>query len=172
MSTRVKKSFKHKDTYNYVRVKERPKKSRFVSNIEYDFLTNIKTVFRWASDNYKLTRSEIELMLYLYGQGVFTSQQARNAVKLYDINSTVVFNNYIKSGWFLLWREKQGRDLALYTLSNRGKTMCARMHKFCCGVEKIPESPRSNVMAINADKGNAKTYLDMIKRMNEAVSKD
>jgi len=169
--SRVKKSVKHKGVYNYVRVKEQPEKSRFVSNIQYDFLTNIKVVFKWAMENYDLTRSEVEVMLYLYGQGVFSMQQARSAVKLYDIQSSLHFYRFVKEGWFLKWRDKTGKDSPLYTLSNKGKMMCAKMHKFCTGTEKIPVSDRSNKMAINADTGNAKTYMDMIRRMNEAVNR-
>ena len=79
----------------------------------------------------------------------------------------------INEGWIVLWRPRKNNETALYALTNKAKTMCSKMHKFCTGELEIPES------TVNALRKNDKSkpriydyYMDAIIKMNKNRRKE
>ncbi len=147
--------------------KERKKspESRYSHRIKYDFLTYIRLIMKWAVDNHDLSRPEIELLLYLYGQGTFTKNQFSGYYSTLGMYQTKGFNKLNQEGWIRLFRDKNGKENALYILTTKGQRLCSRMHLMSSGEEKIPTSSRSNVIT-KSNKSIDKYYLEAIKRMN------
>ena len=156
-------------------LKDKRKKpnTRFRSRVDYDFLKYIRVVFKWASDNNpELSRPDIEMLLYLYGNGVFSRKQFNDYHKLMGLYSIKTLLRFEKDGWIKLWRKRKGKEHKLYTLTQKAKVMCSRMHKFACGEEEIPDNPMSNRMARSGAPRINGYYLDIIKRMNKDKAVD
>lgn len=166
---RIEKHHSYKDGYgNTIKTNTKEPYPRFRSRIEYDFLKYIRVVFKWALDNYPdLSKPEIEFLLYLYGIGAFSKKQFDDYHKLLGLYSIKTLTKFEDDGWIRLWRPKASKTHALYTLTQKAKIMCNKMHRFSCGVEEIPLNPVSNAMA-KKDAPRINTYyLDMIKKMNK-----
>ena len=148
-------------------------KTRYRSFIEYDFLKYIRVVFKWATDNYPdLNRPRIEFLLYLYGTGAFSKRQFHDYHKLLGMYHNKELDNLIDLGYVKVWRPKKGKEHALYTLTQKAKIMCAKMHKFSCGDSQIPLSEVSNDMMKEGKPRINRYYLDMIKKMNKDKASD
>jgi DNA-binding MarR family transcriptional regulator len=141
---------------------------RYRSRVEYDFLKYIRIVFKWAVDNNpELSRPQIELLLYLYGTGAFSRKQFNDYHKLVGMYSIKTLKKFEEEGWIRLWRKKKGREYALYTLTQKAKILCNKMHKYSCGEEEMPDDVNINKMARKDAPRINKYYLEMIKRMNK-----
>lgn len=153
---------------NTLKISTKEPKPRYRSRVEYDFLKYIRVVFKWAVDNNPdLSRPQIELLLYLYGLGAFSRKQFNDYHKLVGMYAIKTMKQFEEDGWIKLWRRKKGKDHALYTLTQKGKIMCNKMHRYACGVDEMTENPVSNKIA-RKDAPRINTYyLDMIKRMNK-----
>jgi hypothetical protein len=159
----------YKDGYgNTIKINTKTPYPRYRSRIEYDFLKYIRVVFKWAADNYpELNRPEVEFLLYLYGVGAFSKKQFNDYHMLLGLYSIKTLKKFEKDGWIKLWRTKNGKTHALYTLTHKAKMMCSKMHRFSAGVEEIPMNPVSNAMAKEDAPRINNYYLDIIKRMNK-----
>lgn len=157
---------KKQRVYNYTKTRKKPK-PRYRSKRDYDFLQYIRIVFKWATENYDLTRPELELLLYLYPMGTFTKYEFFQFTKTVSMYQNRLLDKFIDNGYIHIWRTKKGNESRLYALTNKAKTLCSRMHKFCTGEINMPESPRFNNLAKNDDKRINGYYMDIIKKMNK-----
>lgn len=140
---------------------------RYRSRVDYDFLKYIRIAFKWATDNHDLTRPEVELLLYLYGCGAFSSAQFNEYHKTLGLYAVKTKKAFEREGWIKLWRNRTSNHHKLYTLTEKGKRFCNLMHKYCAGLEEIPLTERSNKM-LGKDKPRINNYyLDIIKKMNK-----
>lgn len=166
---RIEKHFSFKEGYgNTIKTNTKEPYPRYRSRIEYDFLKYIRVVFKWVADNHPdLNKPEVEFLLYLYGIGAFSRKQFDDYHKLLGLYSIKTLTKFEEEGWVRIWRAKNGKTHALYTLTQKAKIMCNKMHRYACGVEEIPLNPVSNEMA-RKDAPRINTYyLDMIKKMNK-----
>lgn len=153
----------------YIRntTKNKKPKPRHTTTREYDFLQYIRPVFKWATENTGLKRAHLELILYLYPKGVFSKNDFYNFHKLIGIYQGKTFNMFLKEGYMVLWRPKKGREKALYSLTNKSKQLCDKMHKFLTGDKQIPTSAQSNILAKEGGARINGYYMDTIKQMNK-----
>ena len=160
-----------------VKVQSKTKKKsppvRYRTTREYDFLQYIRLVMKWATVNNDLLRGEVELLLYLYPMGTFSKKTFNEFHKTYGMYQMKTFSKMINEGWIVLWRPRKNNETALYALTNKAKTMCSKMHKFCTGELEIPES------TVNALRKNDKSkpriydyYMDAIIKMNKNRRKE
>lgn len=153
---------------NNMKVKTKDPLPRYRSRIEYDFLKYIRVVFKWAADNYPdLNRPEVEFMLYLYSIGAFSRTQFDDFHRLLGLYSIKTLKKFIDEGWIQVWRVKKGRSHALYTLTQKSKIMCNKMHRFSCGVEDLPTNPVSNKMMRKDAPRINDYYKAIILKMNK-----
>lgn len=145
--------------------------TRYKNRTAYDFLQYIRVVFKWATENYDLSRPEIELLLYLYPKNGFTKKQFTNYQRLISIYQIKSFRKLTDEGWIRMFRPRKGKETALYVLTDKSKRLCSRMHRFCTGEAEIPTSPRSNALAREGGKRINNYYLDAIKQMNKDKDK-
>lgn len=148
----------------YTRKKQAPA-CKYKHDIKYDFLTYMRLVMKWAVANNDLTRPQVELLLFLYGQGKFSQKQFFDYHTTLGIYQIKGFQQFIEDNWIKIYRPKKGRECALYIITTKGQRLCSRMHKMCAGEEKIPTSPRSNNLA-KSSKPIDRYYLEAIKKMN------
>lgn len=137
---------------------------------DYDFLQYIRPVFRWATENYGLSRPYVELILFLYPKGVFTQNDFYNFHKILGIYQIKTFKMMLKEGFIVVWRPKKRGQKALYSLTNKAKQMCNKMHKFLTGEKEIPINSKNNILAQEGRPRIDKYYIDVIKSMNKDKS--
>lgn len=141
--------------------------TRYRSRVEYDFLKYIRVSYKWALDNHpSLTRSQIDLLLYLYAEGAFSKNQFDEYHRLIGIFAVKTLQKFQDEGYVKLWRASDKKVHRLYTLTQKGKVLCNKIHRICIGDEEVSMNPLVNKM-LRKDKPRINTYyLDMIRRMN------
>lgn len=168
---RLDKHYDYKKGYGNT-IKKHTKKPypRYRSRVEYDFLKYVRLVFKWAQENYELSRPRLELMLFLYGTGAFSKKQFNDYHKTVGMYADKTLGDLMDEGWITQWRpaNKSKKIHALYTLTQKAKIMCNKMHKYSCGAEEIPLSRDKNILVQNKDEKRINGYyLDAIKKMNK-----
>ena len=158
-----------KKHYNNTKTRKKPT-PRYRSTRDYDFLTYIRVVFKWATENTGLSRPHIELLLYLYPRGTFTKSDFFEYHKLIGIYQIKTFKSMIDEGWIYMWRPRKNNESALYALTNKAKTICSKMHQFCVGDKDIPTTKISNKVAASSERVDG-YYMDFIKKMNKERDK-
>lgn len=144
-------------------------KDLYRTNREYNFLQYIRPVFKWAVSNTGLPRPRVEMLLYLYSKGTFTKTEFYNYHKIVGIHQLKTFDEFINNGYMTVWRDKKKGRSALYSLTNKAKIMCAKMHKMLVGDMDIPSiknnDPSKPEARING------YYMDVIKKINKERKK-
>ena len=151
--------------YNETRFKKPTPRHKTVR--DYDFLQYIRPVMRWGEMHTGMSRGRLEGLLFLYSKGLFTFEDFHQYFKIIELRQRDIFNYFLENNWIKVWRYKRKGEGALYEVSNRGKQVCDRMHKFLTGETKIPESDLVNPIAKN--EGNKRVnnyYMQVIKQMN------
>merc|ERR1712241_1365612 len=106
------------------------------SKSEYSFLQFHAIIWEWATRNYKLTNTELKVLLYVHPLITFTLSDFYKAQKEIGATNNSIFFNMKKSGWFVVW-SKVGHT-TYYTLSNKANTLVSRMHRMYMLEEEIP----------------------------------
>jgi len=108
-----------------------------------DYLKYWKVVKQWAKVKYDVGTADIEMMLFLYSEGLFTQKQFEeyNEIMSWDKNR---FHNLLKDKWIIVWRKRKGREGTLYELGFRGKRLCASIYKKLNMEETVSEDRRRN----------------------------
>jgi hypothetical protein len=144
----------------------RKKPMKYSSKVEYDFLQYIRIVMRWAYSNIELPQRYIELLLYLYPIGVFTMFQFRSMCRTISMYEKKQLDMLVDKGFIRIWRPRKGiMQAELYTLTDKSRLLCARMHKMCVAEEKIPISSH-NAMTKSEFRID-KYFLEKAKKMNK-----
>ena len=70
-----------------------------------DYLKYWKVVKHWARAYYNLKTADIEMMLFLYSEGLFTRKQFEefNEIMSWD---KMRFQKLLKDKWIIIWRER------------------------------------------------------------------
>lgn len=141
---------------------------RYRSRVEYDFLKYIRVAFKWALDNHpNLTRSQIELLLYLHCLGAFSRRQFDDYHKLIGIYSVKTLTQFMDEGYIKIWKTTDKKSGTLYAFTQKSRSLCNKMHRYCCGVEDISLNPLNNQMNRKDAPRINSYYLDIIKKMNK-----
>lgn len=156
-----------KSFYNHVTIKK-GFPDRYRATCEYDFLQYIRIVFKWALENTDLSRGELEVLLYVYPKGVFTRREFIGFYRTLGMFYKSQMMSFSKRGWIKQWRKSKGKKQpALYCLTDKGKVLCARMHKMLTGEEKIPETYNNAIYRNERGTRVSGFYMDVIKEMNK-----
>lgn len=121
----------------------------------------------WAKKKYSLTTEQLEILLYLYDQSLFSKSDFNEFEGLLPWDKTR-FQEFIKQGLIIVWRDHVGykKQAKMYTLSVKSKRICNSIYKKLHQEEKIPENPHNN--PVFRGKGYAdKMYRKLMKKMNE-----
>jgi len=130
-----------------------------------DYLKYWKVVKYWVKRKYAISSGDLDLMLFLYSEHLFnkTKFEEFNELMSWDSNR---FYRLIKEGWIHKWREKKGKQAALYELTIAGKRMIYNVYKKLNG-EKFSESYVNNPIFKHDVKFRDKVYRNYIKKINQ-----
>lgn len=134
---------------------------------DYDFLQYIRVVYRWALKTHKdLNRGLLDILLFLYPKGAFTYKEFYTYYKIIGMYQTKALAGLIEDGYIRVWKKRTGMSPKLYTLTDKAKTLCDDMHKYCVGEKEMSLGVDNGIVAEKEVRIN-NYYVDMIKKMNK-----
>jgi hypothetical protein len=138
--------------------------------LTYDFLGEWAIVRRWAQINYDLSRSDLEMILFLHKKRLFVRADFAEYANfmLWDRNR---FDRLLREEWIYIWRKRGFGETNMYEVSFKAKKMVTSIYKKLTGLEPIPTSVRRNkAFRKNApfhQKTLAKAIVDFNDRFKE-----
>lgn len=133
---------------------------------DHDFLKYWRIVRYYIMRRYKISYPDLELILYLYDEGIFT----KTDFKAFEQSMTWKkgrFDELIERGLIRKWRDKNStRNADLYELTQSAKLICSHTYKKLTQEEPISETPQKNVI-FKSEKYMDKIYKNLIRKMNE-----
>ncbi len=135
----------------------------YMFSVGHEFLKNIRVLFKWATSTHNLSRQEVELLLYLYPEGMFTRADVVDFVRTLGIFGDSKFNKLKDEGWI---EKFYSPHRTLYVLSSKGKKLSKDLHLMLLGDRKIPMRGAKNHLVKKENKVD-EYYLKLLKSMNE-----
>lgn len=133
---------------------------------DYNFLKWWRVVRYWAKRKYGISNEDLEVLLYLYDEGVFTRKEFKKfeGILSWDRNR---LNELMDRGYIVLWRDHKGYKKygKRYTLSAHAKMIVNTTYKKLTQEEHIPENHYNNPI-FKGDGYMDKKYRSIIKLMN------
>lgn len=133
-----------------------------------DYLKYWKAVKHWARATYNISTGDLEMMLFLYSEGLFTRKQCDEFHEIMSWDK-MRFHKLLKEKWIIVWRERIGNESKLYELGFKGKRIVSTIYKKLNMEETISESPYRNPIFKSDTKYSNKVYRKIIKKMNIAI---
>ena len=137
---------------------------------EHYYLKYWSVVKYWAKRKYDVTTADIEMMMFLYSEHLFnkTKFEEYQDIMSWDKNR---FYKLIKQGWIHKWRNKKGKEAALYELTYKGKRMISNIYGKLKG-EEFPENYVNNPVFKHDVKFRDKVFRNQMKKINKEIRKD
>lgn len=131
----------------------------------FNFLKNWRVVRYYIMRKYNITQVELEMLLYLYDENLFTKRDFK------DFEQSMAwrkerFDQLMEKEYIRLWRKGTGNQASLYELTMSAKMICNQTYKKLTGEEHISESPNQNIV-FKGEKYMDKIYRKLIRKMNE-----
>jgi hypothetical protein len=142
-----------------------PDQIKYAQEKEYNFLKYWRVVRYWVKRKYELTQEELEVLLYLYDEEVFTRDMFNEFQGLLSYDKTR-FKSLQDRGFIIVWRPNNGfKSKKLFTLSVGAKRICSTVYKKLMQDEHIPENHQNNPV-FKGDAYMDRMYRKMIRAMN------
>ena len=160
----------HKRPMKRLRVKTKDKfHIGYERERKYNFLKYWRIVRYYVKRKYELSESDLEMLLYLYDEGRFNSDDFKEYSNIMHWDRDR-FWNMRKNGYIDVWRKKNevANRKAIYELSTKSKRIVNLVYKRLLMEEEFSENPRSNPIM----KGSTYTdrvYRMAIKKMNKKI---
>ena len=135
---------------------------------QHNFLKYWRVVKYYIKDKYDILETELEMILFLYDENLFTRQIFNNYAKTmsWDKNR---FSSMIDSGYIKKWRSrKESQRSSLYELTIKSKRICNHLYKKLMQEEIISENPYRNEI-FRGKSYMDKVYKNVIKKMNSST---
>jgi hypothetical protein len=137
---------------------------------KYDYLKFWRVVRYWAKQKYGITTADLDMLLFLHSEGLFTRVQCENYGSLMSWDKQR-FNKLLRDGWINKWRKSINHEKALYEVSYKAKKFIISVYKKLNGEEKIAETARRNPIFNNRTCNSTdRIYRHAIRQFNAEVN--
>ena len=137
---------------------------------EHDFLKYWRIVRYWAKAKYEIGTADLDLILFLYSEKLFSEKDIARYESLMSWNM-YRFPTLLKDGDIIIWRKGKTKTKNLYALSHRSKRMVISIYKKLLLLESISVDYRKNPIFDDLIyNNNDKRYRRAIKDFNERVN--
>lgn len=136
------------------------------SEPRYNYLKYWRAVRYWVKRNYNVSSSDLEMILFLYDERLFTKSDFAVYEKIQGWDKKR-FYRMVDEGWIRCWKtraERKGKA-GLYEVSKAGRRLCSSVYKKLNGEEDFSTSPDENVI-FKRKKYNDKIYAMEMIRIN------
>ncbi len=133
----------------------------------YDCLKYWRVIRYFIKSKYNLSTAEIEMLLFLYSEDIFTKKKFEEFNKLlsWDKNR---FDKLVKEGWIEIFKKRKVSTRSIFQLSFKSQRMIDSIYKKLSG-EEIPTQERGNPIFKKNVKYTDKVYKQMIIEMNKSI---
>lgn len=140
--------------------------TKFASPKQHNYLKYWRVVRYWAHRKYGLSTEQIEMLLYLYDQPLFSRTDFKTFEGLLSWDKTRL-KEFVDKGLIIVWREHVGykKQAKMYELSTKSKRICSSIYKKLTQEEHIPENPTNNPVFKGTGYAD-KMYRKLMKQMN------
>ena len=108
-----------------------------------DMLKNLRICRYWAKSKYGLSIYDLEMMLFLYTEELFTRNQFEEYKNIMPWQRQY-FYKLKNAGLISQWRKRHGNEAGLWELSFKGRGIIREFYKRLIGEVLISEKPHSN----------------------------
>jgi len=133
-----------------------------------DFLKYLRVVRYDINKRYGIGLRDLELLLFLYSENLFTRKDFDEYVRIYSWDRRR-FGRLLREGWIHKWREHRGKEAALYEVSKKTRQLLNDFYKRLPGEAYIAESERNSPIFRKDASYTDKQYRRAIKRFNNEV---
>ena len=132
---------------------------------QHDFLKYWRIVRYYITRQYNISYPELELLLYLYDEGVFTKTDFKEFEECMSWKKGR-FEELMERGLIRKWRDRRKAGHAhLYELTQQAKLICNHTYKKLTKEENISEDKYRNEV-FRSNNYMDKIYRRLIKKMN------
>lgn len=131
-----------------------------------DYLKYYKVVRYWVRRTYDITTPDLEMMFFLYSEGLFTLTKLREYENVFSWDSERIYR--LKNmGMIHVWRKKFIGESQLYELTFKAKRIINSVYKKLNGEEPIPTSVRRNPVMRKNGNYKDKVFAQAILKFNK-----
>lgn len=151
-----------------MKIKRKYKKEKVYERrpLTYDFLAEWAIVRKWAKINYDLSTADLEMLLFLHKQQLFTRTDFAEYANFMSWDRDR-FDRLLKEDWIYIWRKRGFGETNMYEVSFKCKKMITSIYKKLVGLEPIPVSPRRNKVFRETAPFHQKTLAKAINSFND-----
>jgi len=132
----------------------------------WNFMKFYKIIKFWAKEKYGLSSPDLELLFFIYSEGLFSKSDFIKFSEVFPWDSTR-FNRLRQEGWIVRWRNATKGEKALYEISFKGKHAITSIYKKMTG-DPISENSQKNSMFVDRDATySTKVYRTALLEMNK-----
>lgn len=126
---------------------------------KYNFLKYWRIVRKWAITKYELSLSDLELLLFLYDEGIWKKSDFLQATEIHGWDKHR-FQRFKKQDLIRVWRDGKGYKgyATLYELTPKSKRICKSIYLKLTQEEPIPTNKQNNPMFLAKNTGFAMNY--------------
>lgn len=132
-----------------------------------DYLKYYRIVRYWACKYYNISFPNLEIILFLHSEGLFTENYFEDYAKICGFTQGR-FDDLRKDGWVVIFKRPTKFEVSTYELSKKARNMVFTIYRKLNGLEPISERHTNNPLfmasAGYAEKQYAKAIIDMNKK--------
>jgi predicted ArsR family transcriptional regulator len=132
-----------------------------------DYLKYWRPVKAYIKARYKLSSTDLDVLLFLHSEGYFSRDKFAEYSKILPWDKGR-FERLKKEGWIVIFRKRVGRHKTLYQISHRGAGIVNDIYEKLNGA-LITERPNLNPLFKSKVSYAEKQYRDFIIKMNETT---
>jgi len=133
----------------------------------HNYLKYWKVVKHFIKAKYKISTSDLEMLLFLRSEKYFSRQDFDEFNTLFHWEKNR-FERLRQEEWIDVFRDKKGKNRVLYQLSYKSQRMLTSLYKKLEG-EEIPESKSSNPIFLADVSYTDKVHRNYIKKLNQSI---
>jgi len=133
---------------------------------KHDYLKYWKVVKYWARKKYNLSSADIDMLLFLYTEGLFTRSKYLEYENIFKWDNDR-FARLMREGFIHNWVKKNWGEEKKYELTFKARKMCASIYRKLNGEEPISETPQHNPIFKASARYTDKVHAMAIKKFNQ-----
>ena len=136
---------------------------------KYNFLKYWRVVRKWATVKYDISTSDLEVLLFLYDEGIWKKSDFLQATEIHSWD-TKRFKRFLDNDFIRIWRQGKGYKgyAQLYELTPKAKRMCKSIYLKLTQEEAIPTNKQNNPMYLAK---NSSYIMNQYKKAIDLMNK-
>jgi hypothetical protein len=136
-----------------------------------DYLKYWRVIRNYTKVKYKLSQSDLDMLLFLYSESYFGRQKFAefNAVLGWEKDR---FDRLLRENWVELFRDKPTKHKCIYQLSFKAKRVIGNIYKLLNGEMLMSEISVTNRMFLKSAGYTDKVHRNFITQLNKELRQE